>query len=103
MDLESVAQAVSMLKTAIDVIRQTNKKLPDSSSKDEIEVSLMQAEKQLKFAEVEVANNLKYELCRNHFPPEIMLSADDTVWRCAVCSNEKNNGPKIGSISFLGS
>ncbi len=63
-----------------------------SASKD----ALALAERKLKIAEAQVASELEYELCREHFPPEVMRSKDDQNWKCPKCENHKYTGMGIG-------
>ena len=99
MDIVTAAQAVGMLKTAIDAVKGITKKLPEGEEKVEAETTLAQAEQKLKLSEVQLANDLKYELCRKHFPPVIMLSANNRNWLCPECGNETYTG--AGSSSYL--
>jgi hypothetical protein len=64
--------------------------LPDTSQKSNAEAAYDQACRELKISEAEVGNKLKYELCRKHFPPEIMFSEDDRIWTCPICGNKKD-------------
>jgi hypothetical protein len=91
MDIGSLAQGMTLLKSALDALKQAKELMPDSSQKEGADIALIQAERQLKIAEGEIAGKLQYELCRNHFPPEIMLSSDDKVWMCPNCDNKKDN------------
>ena len=88
MDVVIAAQAVGMLKTAIDAIKELTKKLPEGEEKVETEATLAQAETQLKIAEAQLASSLGYNLCRRHFPPEIMLEVNDYLWKCRECGKE---------------
>ena len=97
-DIAALGQAVVMLKTAIDAVKGVTRKLPEGDQKTEVETSLAQAERQLKLAEVQIASSLKYELCRNHFPPEIMLSPDGVKWKCHECGYEKDNTLRLGHL-----
>lgn len=96
MDIAPLAQGMTLLKGALDMVKQAKELMPDSSQKEDADIALAQAERQLKIAEGEIAGKLQYELCRNHFPPEIMLSSDDRVWTCPTCGNKKDkSGPTV--------
>ena len=97
-DLVSLSQAVTYIKAAFDTVKVAKDMLPDGSEKQEAETALAQAERSLKLAEGQMASGLEYELCRKHFPPEVMLSEDDTIWRCPVCGNEKYTGLTWGAV-----
>jgi hypothetical protein len=100
MDIIIAAQVAGMLKTAIDAVQGLTKKLPEGEGKKEAEVTLAKAEQQLKLAEAQIASDLKYELCRNHFPPEIMLLKNNKDWTCPEpeCDNTRYTGPAIATV-----
>jgi hypothetical protein len=83
-------EGLTSLGLAVGLYKQIKDSLPAGSKKDEADEALQKAERQLKLAESEIAQVLKYELCRNHFPPTIMLSPDNTNWNCPQCGNEKH-------------
>jgi hypothetical protein len=80
----------------LGLAKQIKDSLPEGSKKDEADEALQNAERQLKLAESEIAQALKYELCRNHFPPVVMLSPDNTNWKCPQCRSEKHPPPRKG-------
>jgi hypothetical protein len=92
-DIDAFTKGLGLIGSAIATIKQVIELLPDSPKKDEAMVALKQAERELKIAEGETARELGYEICRKHFPPEIMLSEDDSTWSCPICGNEKYTGP----------
>lgn len=97
-DIVSLAAGIGLLKAALESIKQAKDLLPEGSKKEDAETALARAEKELKLAEVEIASRLEFELCRKHFPPEIMLSEDDMIWNCPVCGNQKDTGPQFGYV-----
>ena len=101
MDIEAIKQGLSALALAISTLKQAKDMLPDGKEKQDISDNVEKAERQLKIAEAQTAQGLGYELCKNHFPPEIMFSDDDKIWVCPVCSNKKDNR-KIIRTSRIG-
>jgi len=95
MEIDALAKGVGLFSSALNAIKQALALLPDSSKKADAAAALERAEREFKIAEAEVASKLKYEICRNHFPPEIMLSKDDLIWSCPACKNTKNNTPAL--------
>jgi hypothetical protein len=89
MDIDSLAKGVGLFSTALGAIKQVIALLPESSKKAEAVATLERAEREFKLAEATAANELGYEICRKHFPPEIMLSSDSENWECPVCHNIK--------------
>jgi hypothetical protein len=89
MDTNTLATGISLFSSAIYAIRQAIELLPDGSKKQAAAEALERAERELKIAEAQSADNLGYQICKNHFPPEIMLSSDETNWVCPKCGNKK--------------
>ena len=91
-NFESLKQALSLFTTALNAAKQVKELLPKGSKKGEIETALQHAEHQLKFAESQTAHSLGYELCREHWPPEIMRSQDNHQWMCTTCGTQSYTG-----------
>jgi hypothetical protein len=96
--LMPLAKGVGLFSSALSALKQAIDLLPDSSKKADAASALERAEREFKIAEAEAANKLGYEVCRKHFPPEIMLSEDDTLWVCLKYGNKKDTGPAWGVI-----
>jgi hypothetical protein len=94
-DFGTVKEAFTAATAALGLAKQIKDSLPQGSKKDEVDEALQKAERQFKLAESQLAQGLGYQLCKNHFPPQIMLSADERNWRCPECSNEKHPSPPI--------
>jgi len=90
MDIDTLSKGIGIFSAALSALKQAINLLPETRQKADAEVAYEQACRELKIAEAEVANSLKYEICRAHFPPEIMLSEDDKIWTCPVCKNKKD-------------
>lgn len=89
MDIAALIQGIGFVKSAIETIKQAKDLLPAGRQKDDIETVLASAERELRIAEAKLADELNYQLCRNHFPPEIMLSSDQNLWVCPKCGNQR--------------
>ena len=89
MDLDSLTKGISLFGSAIATVKQIIMLIPDKSKREEAEAYLERAEREFKIAESESATSLGYEICRQHFPPVIMLSKDNQVWECPECHNMK--------------
>jgi len=77
MDIDALAKGIGLFGSAVTTAKQLVDLLPDGSKKDEAAATLERAEREFKIAEAEAARKLNYEICHDHFPPEIMLSKDD--------------------------
>jgi DNA repair exonuclease SbcCD ATPase subunit len=91
-NFESFKQALNLFTMALNAAKQLKELLPKSSKTEAIETALQQAEHQFKLAASQTASSLGYELCRGHWPPEIMVSRDNRQWKCPTCGNELNTG-----------
>ncbi len=97
MDLDTLSKGVGLFGVALSALKQAIELLPDSSKKEDAEAAYLRAEREFKIAEAEMADRLQFEICRNHFPPEIMLSKDDIHWRCSKCGGERDISAKPAS------
>jgi hypothetical protein len=95
-NFEMLKEAFTAATAALGLAKQIKDSLPQGSKKDEVDEALQKAERHLKLAESQIAEGLSYQLCRNHFPPEIMHSADERNWSCPQCGNEKHPPPPDG-------
>jgi len=98
--LGAVKEGLASLATVVGIYKQIKDSLPEGSKKDEIDEALAKAERELKVAESQIAKGLGYPLCKKHFPPGIMLSADERNWKCSECGNEKHPLPPIPTPSY---
>lgn len=98
MDIDALAKGVGLFSSAFAALKQAIDLLPDGSKKADAAAALERAEQEFKLAEAEVASKLGYEVCRKHFPPEIMLSEDDMVWECPECGNKKDKWPAVSVV-----
>lgn len=90
MDIDSLAKGLGLFGSALTALKQVITLLPDNSKKAEVIAYLEKAEREFRIAESKSATNLGYEICRQHFPPVIMLSKDDKNWECPECHNTKH-------------
>ena len=90
MEIDTLSKGIGLFSAALSALKQAINLLPDNPHKADVEVAYEQAYRELKIAKAEIANKLKYEICRAHFPPEIMLSKDDKIWICPSCDNKKD-------------
>lgn len=93
-DFEALKQSLGAIGTALTILKQAKDFLPEGGKKKEIVKAIETAERQLKIAESQSAQSMGYELCRNHFPPEIMMSPDNKSWECPTCGNQKKPQPR---------
>ena len=100
LEIDALAKGIGLFRTALAALKQAIDLMPDSTQKADAAAALERAQREFKIAEAETAQKMGYEICRKHFPPEIMLSEDDTVWECSECGNKKDKGPKIGVVTI---
>jgi len=93
MDIDSLAKGIGLFSSAIIAVKQAIELLPDNPKKNDAKTAVERAEREFKIAEAQVATKLGYQVCRKHFPPEIMLSEDNANWTCPNCGNKQYFGP----------
>jgi hypothetical protein len=98
MDMEALTKGIGLFGTALSTAKQIIAMLPNSPKQVEAAEALERAEREFKIAEAEIASKLDYELCRNHFPPWIMLSKDGVNWQCD-CGNTIDQLDGWGRVS----
>ena len=84
MSLAAIVGVVKGAQGILGVVKDSIALIPDPVKKQTALTELALLEKQLDTQDVEFAKSLDYELCRGHFPPEIMLDMGD-FWRCSKC------------------
>lgn len=97
--MDTLLQGITLFNAALSALKNAISLLPDDSHKADIEAAYEKACRELKIAEAEIANKLKYQICRARFPLEIMLSKDNKNWECPECKNKKDTSIKFLSIS----
>jgi hypothetical protein len=95
LDPQSVKYGFDALRSALETLKSFKESLGYSKDSDELNAKLSAADKQIKFAEAQLAQALGYELCRAHFPPVPMLlnRVDEKrivrVYRCPECGRDE--------------
>jgi hypothetical protein len=118
MDLGTAATGIGLLKTAIDTaraafvaVRDVRAWLPWKRRQQEAAVreAIDNAERALRLAEAQIAQELQYELCRCQFPPTPMLEVGHLdlpgltgdrrpVYRCPACGKDNSAGHPYAAI-----
>jgi hypothetical protein len=93
MDAPLIVEGLRLLTGVVPILKKLVDGLPKNENKVEATETLERVERQLKIAEAQIMQGFGYELCRNHNPPEIMLSKDDKNWICPSCGNRKDTCP----------
>ncbi len=89
MGIEELSAALTLAKTAISAFKEARNLIPGGPQRQQIEDALDNAEKAFVIAEAQVADELRYPICRKHWPPEIMLlirsTEDSEIFQCPKC------------------
>jgi hypothetical protein len=88
-DIDSLGRGIGLFGSTFAIVKQIVDSLPNGTKKAQAIANLKRAEEEFKIAESNSAVLLGYEICRNHFPPVIMLSKDNNDWQCPECLNTK--------------
>ena len=92
--LPSLKAGVDLLRGALGLVKDVKDVLPEGEKKSVVARTLVEAEKEVRLAEAQIAMALGYTLCQCTFPPQIMLSqgrhADgDEIWKCSRCGKQE--------------
>jgi hypothetical protein len=90
MDIDALTKGMALINTTLTTLKSIIAALPDNAKKTSAQAGLEQAEREFKIAEATAAKGLGYEICRNHFPPETMLSPDGGIWECPNCHSKRD-------------
>lgn len=101
---EAIKNAFGFIAATIALLRQAKDLLPEGAEKEVVEQSLEKAERDSKLAEAQIAQALRYEICRCTFPPQIMLSQgyreNRETFQCPSCRN-LFPPPDSGQVVFV--
>lgn len=84
--LQETVTAVSLCKSALDLLKQVKDLIPNDKSKESTTNKIEQLEIQLKETQAITAKKLGYEICHCTFPPHIMLKNKEGLWECQSCN-----------------
>ena len=92
MDIELISKGIGLVSTTISTLKTMKDLIPSGYKKHDFEDKLIEAEKNLKIAEAEIAKGFDYKLCKRHFPPGILLDVDEFKLKCNLCGNVEDYG-----------
>lgn len=87
MDIDSLTKGISLVSTTISTLKKIKDLIPAKDKKQDIEIKLEEAEKNIKIAEAEIARGFNYQICQRHFPPGIMIEIEPYKSKCNVCGH----------------
>jgi len=88
MDATAIMGGIGLVRGAIELLRDAKDLVPGSQKAKAIELALKQAEQALQHAEIRLANDLGYNLCKCTFPPQVALRAPDGKMICPKCKRD---------------
>ena len=89
--LSAFKEAIDALGVVLTLAKQAKDLLPEGPRKKAFDVSVEQAERQLRIAEAQAATALGYDICQCEWPPSIMLwDKAARVSRCPKCGDERS-------------
>jgi hypothetical protein len=87
MDIELISKGIGIVSTTINTLKTLKDLMPSKEEKIDVEEKLIEAEKNPKIAEAEIAKGFDYKICRKHFPPGILLDLDEDKFKCNTCGH----------------
>ena len=86
MDVSALATGVGIVSQVFSIFKSAKDLLP-ADRKEEVAKLIEQAEKEFRIFEATAASGLGYVICRQHWPPEIMLEMPGrhVCHRCPKC------------------
>ncbi len=97
-------EVINTIKAVLSALKKAKDLLPDGAEKKSVQQSLEAAERDCKLAEAQIAQALRYQLCRCTFPPQIMRSIgyrqNREHFECPVCPNTWPP-PDTGPVEFV--
>jgi predicted RNA-binding Zn-ribbon protein involved in translation (DUF1610 family) len=100
MDIESLKAALQLGGQALSLLKSARDLLPKSPQKEAISQKLEEAEKAFRIAEAKAAQELGYPLCKCTWPPQIMLAMKKKLhFKCPECGLEIDTSPASVSRS----
>ena len=88
-DPASVIAGIQALRGVVALFKEAKALIPDESKRQQLELKLEVAERELRTAEAEAAKTLGHELCQCEFPPAIMTKRrSERSWTCPRCGDK---------------
>ncbi len=76
-EARSTTVGLDTLRTALDLLKETEGALPPGEKKGAVAAALAEADKQIRIAEAQIAQGFGFALCQCTFPPTPMLHGGD--------------------------
>ncbi len=109
--VSGVKLVADTLKAATGILKDGKELLPQGEDKKAIENKLVDVEKTLDLASVQmaqVASGLGYKLCLAHYPPKIMIKTGEDsetlqpIFRCQECGEQEPSKAQLERASANG-
>lgn len=92
MNIGEIISGIELMRKSLALMRDLVNSISKKPDKEQAENVLREAEHAFQLAEAKVAGELKYQLCKCTWPPQIMLSKGfrdySEVFKCPRCGKE---------------
>jgi hypothetical protein len=88
MNVAAINQGIKIAGNAVASLVTITDSLPSGSDKDQAQQLLKEAGERLKEAEARVGHELGFPICKQCWPPEIMLQNDLGEYVCTHCNRK---------------
>jgi len=97
MDLQNYLSGLTLAKSAVELASSAVGLITDSTKREAAKTALEQSKRAFALAEIQVAEQLDYPLCRCEFPPVICTQGVNNLFICPKCNTD--NTPRFGAIN----
>ena len=98
--MKELTTILTTVSSAITLLINTAKLLPSSPERKAALLALQQAEQAIQEANVRLADDLEYNLCKCTFPPQIALRTKTGEMRCPSCRRDTNEDYESRRVVF---
>jgi len=88
MNIAALNQGIKIVNNALASLVTVTDALPDSSEKEEAQQQLKEAAERLKEGEARIGHELGFPICKQCWPPAIMLQNDIGEYVCTHCNKK---------------
>jgi hypothetical protein len=97
MEFQNLLSGLALAKSAVEIASSAVDLIADSTKREAARTALDQSKRAFALAEIQIAQQLDYPICRCEFPPLICTSDANHKFTCPKCGAD--NTPHYGAIN----